>query len=296
MKDLAGKVAFITGGGSGVALGQAKVFAEEAGMKVAIADIRQDALDEAMEYFAGRNVTVHPVRLDLTDRAAFAAAADEVERVLGPVYLLCNTAGVSQFGPLAQATYDDWDWQMSVNIGGVLNGVMTFMPRMIARGQGGHIVNTASMSAFVALPRCGIYTTTKFAVRGLSESLRAELGEFGIGVSLLCPGAVNTNIHRSVETRPEKFGETGYYGRDEQVFAGLKQVIQDGFDPIDLGRIVREAVEEDRFWILPYPEFIDGQKKRDADVIAAMELYADHPDTIRRAELAAQRGDRMPGS
>lgn len=296
MKDLAGKTAFITGGASGVALGQAKVFAEEAGMKVAIADIRRDALDEAMEYFAGKDVTVHPVMLDLTDRAAYAAAADEVERVLGPVQLLCNTAGVSQFGPLADATYDDWDWQMTVNVGGVLNGVQTFMPRMIEHGQGGHIVNCASMSAFVALPRCGIYTTTKYAVRGLSESLRAELGEFDIGVSLLCPGAVNTNIHRAVETRPEKFGATGYYGKDEQVFAGLKQVIQDGFDPIDLGRIVREAVEANQFWILPYPEFIEGQEKRNAEIIEAMALYNDHPDTIRRAQLAAERGDKMPGS
>lgn len=156
MKDLAGKTAFITGGGSGVALGQAKVFALEAGMKVAIADVRQDALDEAMEWFAGKDATVTPVHLDLTDRAAYAAAADRVEQELGPVSLLCNTAGVSQFGPLANATFDDWDWQMSVNVGGVLNGVQTFMPRMIERGEGGHIVNCASMSAFVALPRCGI--------------------------------------------------------------------------------------------------------------------------------------------
>lgn len=296
MKDLAGKTAFITGGGSGVALGQAKVFALEAKMKVAIADVRQDALDEAMAWFAGKDATVMPVHLDLTDRAAYAAAADAVERELGPVSLLCNTAGVSQFGPLADATFDDWDWQMSVNVGGVLNGVQTFMPRMIERGQGGHIVNCASMSAFVALPRCGIYTTTKFAVRGLSESLRAELGEYGIGVSLLCPGAVNTNIHRAVETRPEKFGATGYYGKDETVFAGLKQVIQDGFDPIDLGRIVREAVEEDRFWILPYPEFIAGQQERDEEILDAMRLYADHPDTLRRAKLAEERGNKMPGS
>lgn len=133
-------------------------------------------------------------------------------------------------------------------------------------------------------------------MRGLSESLRAELGEFGIGVSLLCPGAVNTNIHRSVETRPEKFGATGYYGKDENVFAGLKQVIEDGFDPVDLGRIVREAVEEDRFWILPYPEFIPGQEERNAEIIAAMRLYDDHPDTLRRARLAEERGDKMPGS
>ena len=295
MKDLAGKVAFITGGGSGVALGQAKVFAEEAQMKVVIADIRQDALDEAMDYFSRKNVAVHPIRLDITDRDAYARAADEAEEVFGPVDLLCNTAGVSQFGPLEDATYDDWDWQMSVNVGGVLNGCMTFIPRMIKRGKGGHIVITASMSAFVALPRCGIYTTTKYAVRGYAESLRAEMPAYGIGISLLCPGGVNTNIHRSVEARPEKFGKTGYYGRDEAVFAQLKKVIESGFDPVDLGRVVREAVEKDQFWILPYPEFAGGQEQRNQEVIDAMLLYKDHPDSIRRAKFREEMGQKMPG-
>src|SRR5262245_38116180 len=171
MKDLSGKTAFITGGGSGVALGQAKVFAA-AGMKVVIADIRQDHLDSAMEFFRERKAAVHPLKLDITDRKAYAAAADETERVFGPVELLCNTAGVSQFGPLQHATYDDWDWQMSVNVGGVINGVKTFVPRMLKHGRGGHVLITASMSAFMPMAGTGIYCTTKFAVRGLAESLR----------------------------------------------------------------------------------------------------------------------------
>ena len=154
MQNLEGKVAFITGGGSGVAFGQARVFAEEAGMKVVIADIRQDHLDQAMAHFKQKNVPVHAIKLDITDRDRLCdARADEAEKVFGPVDLLCNTAGVSQFGPLEQATYDDWDWQIDVNLKGMINGVMTFMPRMIERKTGGHIVNTASMSAFVALPR-----------------------------------------------------------------------------------------------------------------------------------------------
>src|SRR5262249_13018182 len=155
------------GGGSGVALGQAKVFAAEARMKVVIADIRQDHLDQAMAYFAAQGLPVHPIHLDITDRKAYASAADEAERVFGPVALLCNTAGVSQFGPIEQATDDAWDWQIDVNLKGMINGVRTFMPRMIER-RAGHIVNTASMSAFVALPNTGIYCTTKYAVRGLS--------------------------------------------------------------------------------------------------------------------------------
>jgi NAD(P)-dependent dehydrogenase (short-subunit alcohol dehydrogenase family) len=294
MQDLEGKVAFITGGGSGVAFGQARVFAEEAGMKVVIADIRQDHLDQAMEHFRGRKAAVHAIRLDITDRAAYARAADEAEQVFGPVQLLLNTAGVSQFGPVEKATYDDWDWQIDVNLKGVINGVQTFMPRMIAKGQGGHIVNTASMSGFVAMPTTAIYCTTKYAVRGLSESLRIELDRYGIGVSCLCPGGVNTNIHESVVSRPDRYAHTGYYGRDPEVFARLKAVIQDGFDPVDLGRVVMEAVRRNDFWILPYPEFVPLMEKKHQEVIDALNAWREHPDTARRMQIHAERMRNMP--
>jgi NAD(P)-dependent dehydrogenase (short-subunit alcohol dehydrogenase family) len=295
MQDLQGKVAFITGGGSGVALGQAKVFAEEAGMKVVIADVRGDHLDEAMTYFKAKNVPVHPIKLDITDREAYVRAADEAEQVFGKVSLLCNTCGVSQFGPLEKATYDDWDWQIDVNLRGMINGVQTFMPRMIENG-GGHIVNTASMSAFVALPQCAIYTTTKYAVRGYSESLKIELDKYNIGVSILCPGGVNTNIHESVLARPDKYGNTGYYGADPEVFKQLKAVIQGGFDPVDLGRIVMEAVKRGDFWILPYPEFIPAVEKNTAEVVASMKKYENDPDYKRRMKLREEQGRGMPGA
>ncbi len=292
MQDLEGKVAFITGGGSGVALGQAKVLAAEAGMKVVIADIRKDHLDEAMAHFSKRRLPAHPIRLDITDRDAFARAADEAERVFGPVTLLCNTAGVSQFGPVEKATYDDWDWQIDVNLKGMINGVQTFMPRMIERGAGGHIVNTASMSAFVALPNTAIYCTTKYAVRGLSESLRVELEKYRIGVSVLCPGGVNTNIHESVLARPDRYGRTGYYGADPEVFKRLKSVIESGFDPVDLARIVVAAVRRNDFWILPYPEFIPTVEQYNQKVIAALRQYESDPDYERRKKL----GRPMPGA
>lgn len=296
MKELAGKVAFITGGGSGVALGQAKVFAAEAGMKVAIADIRQDHLDAAKDYFRGTNAAIHAIKLDIADRDACRAAADEAERVLGPVQLICNTAGVSQFGPVEKATFDDWDWQIDVNLKGMINVIQTFLPRLVERGQGGHIVNTASMSAFVALPGTAIYCTTKYAVRGLSESLRLELEKFNIGVSCLCPGAVNSNIHESVLARPEKYAETGYYGADPETFKRLKAVIEGGFDPVELGRVVRDAVERNDFWILPFPEFIATMEQRNGEVIAALKQYEDHPDYARRMKLRSAQGRPMPGA
>jgi NAD(P)-dependent dehydrogenase (short-subunit alcohol dehydrogenase family) len=291
MQDLEGKTAFITGGGSGVALGQAKIFAAEARMNVVIADIRQDHLDQAMGYFATLGLPVHAIHLDITDRTAYASAAEEAERLFGPVDLLCNTAGVSQFGPIEQASDDDWDWQIDVNLKGMINGVRTFMPRMIER-RSGHIVNTASMSAFVALPNTGIYCTTKYAVRGLSESLRLELQKYDIGVSLLCPGGVNTNIHESVLSRPGKYAQTGYYGADPEVFKRLKAVIESGIDPLDLARIVLGAVRANDFWILPYPEFIPTVELYNEQVIAALRKYADDPDYQRRKRL----GRGMPGA
>ncbi|HSI19194.1 MAG TPA: SDR family NAD(P)-dependent oxidoreductase [Sphingomonas sp.] len=291
MTRVAGRTAFITGGGSGVALGQAKVFAE-AGCKVAIADIRQDHLDEAMAYFDGTGHTVMPVRLDITDRAAYAAAADAVEAKLGPVELLFNTAGVSIFGPLQNATYDDWDWQLNVNIGGVINGIQTFVPRMIARGNGGHIVNTASMSAFVALKGTGIYCTSKMAIRGLSESLALDLAEHNIGVSMLCPGAVNTNIHEAVLTRPAHLQDTGYYGADPAVFARLKSIIAVGMEPETLARYVLKGVEEDRLYILPYPEFRGTLEEIHDRVMSALANPEDDPEYEKRVAHGVPGGQK----
>jgi len=291
MTRVAGRTAFITGGGSGVALGQAKIFAQ-AGCKVAIADIRQDHLDEAMAWFDQTDFEVMPIKLDITDRAAYADAADAVEARLGPVELLFNTAGVSIFGPLQKATYEDWDWQLSVNLNGVINGIQTFVPRMIARGNGGHIVNTASMSAFVALKGTGIYCTTKMAIRGLSECLALDLAEHRIGVSMLCPGAVNTNIHEAVLTRPEHLRNTGYYGADPAMFAHLKRVIEVGMEPETLARYVLDGVEQDQLYILPYPEFRGTLEDIHMRVMTALAQPEDDPDYEKRVAHGVPGGER----
>jgi NAD(P)-dependent dehydrogenase (short-subunit alcohol dehydrogenase family) len=296
VKDLQGKTAFITGGGSGVGLGQAKAFSK-VGMRVVIADIRQDHLDDALAQLRARKAEAHGIKLDITDRKAYAAAADEAERVFGPVQLLCNTAGVSQFGPMQQATYDDWDWQMSVNVGGMINGIQTFVPRMLALKQPCHIVNTASMSAFTPLPGTGIYCTTKFAARGLSESLRLDLEPHDIGVSVLCPGAVNTNIHEAVLTRPEKFAKTGYYGADPQVMKGLKQVIEPGFEPEQLGEKVVQAVLNNDLYVIPYAEFREPLIELHKRVLAALPDPKDDPGmeqrlAAMRARMAERRNQR----
>jgi NAD(P)-dependent dehydrogenase (short-subunit alcohol dehydrogenase family) len=281
MTKVAGKTAFITGGGSGVGFGQAQVFAE-AGCKVAIADIRQDHLDQTVAHFAEKGVDVMPVLLDITDRDAYAKAADEVEAELGPVQLLFNTAGVSMFGPMQDATPEDWEWQINVNLWGVINGVHTFLPRMLESGEDCHITTTASMSAFVALPGTGIYCTTKMAVRGFCECLAMDLKDTKVGVSMLCPGAVNTNIHEAVLTRPAHLQKTGYYGADPEVFARLKDVISVGMEPDTLARYVLKAVEEDQLYILPYPEFHDILEEIHGNVMAALAKPEDDPEYEKR--------------
>jgi NAD(P)-dependent dehydrogenase (short-subunit alcohol dehydrogenase family) len=230
MQDVAGKVAFITGGASGVGFGMAKVFLE-AGMKVVIADIRQDHLDAAMGLLPG----AHPIRLDVTDRAAMASAAAETERVFGKVHVVCNNAGINLFTDIGTATYSDWDWIMGVNFGGVVNGVQAFVPRIKAHGEGGHVINTASMASFIVGPGAGIYTTSKFAVRGLSEALRWSLAPHGIGVSVLCPGLVKSTIYESERIRPAHLAGSKM---DPAFVARLEQVHKLGMEPEEVGRKV----------------------------------------------------------
>lgn len=287
MHDFNGKVAFITGGGSGVALGQAKVFSK-AGARVVIADIREDHLEQAMNYFARTDAEVHAILLDVTDRVAFAAAADETERVFGPVQLLFNTAGVSIFGPLEKSTYDDYDWQMGVNFGGVVNGIQTFVPRMIEYGKGGHIVNTSSVGGIIAAGPAGIYSASKFAVRGLSEALRSELAKYDIGVSVLCPANVNTNIAEAVQTRPPKFSKSGYRF-DDEVLDSLRRIYSAGKNPVELAEETLEAVEENRLYIIPYPEVRQVLQNHFAEILAALPPEDADPEGVAKRRAAMEQ-------
>jgi NAD(P)-dependent dehydrogenase (short-subunit alcohol dehydrogenase family) len=284
MQDLAGKVAFITGGASGIGLGQAKVLAEQAGMKVVMADVHRNRLQEAMDYFRQRNVQVHPMYLDITDRTAYTRAADEVEQKVGAVQLLMNTAGISARGPIEKASYDDWDWHIGVNLYGVINGLQTFLPRMIAHGKGGHIVNTASISSFFAFPTAALYTTTKFALRGLSESLRIDLVKHNIGVSCLCPGSVNTNILEASVTRPEKFAQTGFPD-DVEAKTRVRALLEAGFDPVDLARLTVECIKRNDFWIFPYPEYVSRIEQQNNELIESMKSWSNDPTYLRRMTL-----------
>jgi NAD(P)-dependent dehydrogenase (short-subunit alcohol dehydrogenase family) len=283
VREVEGKVAFITGGASGVGLGMARAFLA-AGMRVAIADIRADHLEEATAELGG---DVLALPLDVTDRAAFARAADETERALGNVHVLCNNAGINLFNDIADATYQDWDWVLGVNLGGVVNGVVTFVPRIKAHGERGHVVNTASMAAFVAGPGAGIYTTAKFAVHGLSDALRWSLLPHGIGVSMVCPGLVKSKIYESDVTRPAELS-TDTTPADQEFMRILPGLHEAGMDPVEIGEKVLRAIRTNEFYVFPHPEHRDELQAIFDETIAA---FPDEPVPADR--LAVEEGRRQ---
>jgi len=285
MKNVEGKVAFITGGASGIGLGMASVF-HSAGMKVIIADIRKDHLEGAMESFVGDTRDIHTIQLDVTDRKAFENAAREAEQVFGKVHILCNNAGVYLYGPIQKATYEDWDWTLNVNLGGVINGIQTFVTRIISHGEGGHIVNTSSISGIFVAGGTGIYTTSKFAVVGLSEALRLDLEKENIGVSVLCPGFVNSRIYDCGKTRPEQLSNSGYTVKQE-VLDRLKNAHNEiGMDPLEIGRKVLSAIRMNKLYIITHPEFAHEIHRRSEAILAAVPDEAADP---RRAAVEDSR-------
>jgi NAD(P)-dependent dehydrogenase (short-subunit alcohol dehydrogenase family) len=247
MDLLEGKTAFVTGGARGIGLGIARAFGK-AGVKLALADIDGAALATAKSELS--DVTaVETFVLDVRDRSAYARVADETESRLGPVSILCNNAGVAGEQPVTSLTYEYWDWVLGINLNGVINGIQTFLPRMLQRGGGTHIVNTASGAGLAATPSGLLYTTSKFAVVGLSESLRLALEQFQIGVSVLCPGPVNTKIiSNSRETQPRSPSAAGPKV-SEAALARANAMLAAGADPNAVGEMVLAAVKSDRLYI-----------------------------------------------
>lgn len=254
MKDFAGKLAFITGGASGAGFGQAQIFSE-AGMKVVVADVRQDHIDKAAAYFKDKDAQVHFIMLDVMDRAGWAAAADETERVFGTTPdLFIQTAGVNAFGPVEASTFEDFDWVVGVNFGGVVNGLITFVPRMIKAGKGGHITTTVSLAAFMAHSGVAPYTAAKTATLNLMESYHQALKPYGIEVSAMIPANIRSNINDAViKTRPEHLKNTGYNVTEETVEYMYDTMQAYGIDPRELAVRHKKGIEDGVFLIVPYP-------------------------------------------
>jgi NADP-dependent 3-hydroxy acid dehydrogenase YdfG len=280
MKDLKGKVAFVTGGSSGIGQGIVKVLAAE-GMKVAFTYRRQDHLEQTLAYFRDKpQQSVHPIKVDVTDRTGLGAAKLIVEHVYGPVQVLVNNAGIGIHGPMEQATFSDWDWIMSVNVGGVINALVTFLPGMIASGQEAHIVNVASMGGIAALGSVGLYTTTKYAVVGLSESLRTDMIGRNIGVSVYCPGTVKSNIGEGDAMRHGQYKDTGYAPGAPRK-EGETSFMDFAMDAVEAGGHVLRGIKNNQLFIISHPEYRDVLRARHAKIEASI---SDEPVDRVRAE------------
>lgn len=273
MRDLEGRTAFVTGGASGIGLAVAAALLGE-GMAVAVADHSESNLADAERVLGGtaRPGTLALHRLDVTDRAAFADVADRVEEHLGGIDLLVNNAGIGLSAPMSTAGYDDWDRMLAVNLGGVVNGVVTVVPRIRRHGRGGHVVNTASMAGLIPmLDAGGIYTTTKFAVRGLSASLRLALAPEGIGVTCLCPGLTRTRILDAVGGSGDRAdGATAFDAEQDPVNAEFAQAQESAMDPAVLAACVVDAVRADDAYVIAHAEFVDELDALHAEVLAAV--------------------------
>ena len=294
MIDFAGRTAFVTGGANGVGIGIVRNLLE-AGAKVAIADVRQDSIDRALATLDNREVM--GVQLDVRSREGFAAAADEVEAKFGPVSLVFNNAGVNLFQPIEDSSYDDWDWVLGVNLGGVINGVMTFAPRMKARAlsgevKGGHITNTASMASFIGSGTPGIYNTSKFAVRGLSYSLRHSMYQYGIGVSAVHPGLVKSYIYASDDVRPDEL-KGAMKPVDTAAIERLAGVHEFGMEPDVIGARILEGIRENRADIFSHPDHKEEVREIFDEILADYRDYPKDPGLDQRVGFEKIRRDNF---
>ncbi len=277
MQEVDGRVAFITGGSSGIGRGIALAFAR-AGMQVVVAGRRRQHLDESAALFASEGLDVHAVQLDVTDRDAVFRAAEETQQRFGRVHVLVNNAGIGLAGPVAQARQDDWDWVIDVNLKGVGHALQAFLPRIRAHGEGGHIVNTASMGGLLPVS-AGLYCMTKAGIIALSETLHIELAPENIGVSAYCPGPVLSNIASGVAARPQRYADSGYPPPDPARAARAGRMPY--MSPVEAGERVLAGVRRNDLFVLTHPEFRDGVAER-----AEMLLNA-FPDEPLNAERAA---------
>ena len=264
---LAGKVAIVTGGASGFGAGIATQFVAE-GMRVIIADIEQDALDKTAAQIGAVGIPV-----DVSDLGSVQALARAAQELYGTVHVVCNNAGIGPMAAIKDLTMDDWHWMLGVNLYGVIHGVHTFLPVLLGNPDGGHIVNTASMAGLVAPTRIGSYAVAKYGVVALTEVLAAELAAEGskVGVSVLCPGTVRTNIGTSSRNRPADLADRGLGDVDIQ--------LEDNpnyrwIDPDQAGAVVVRAVKRGDLYALTHPDWYPQVEQRHQAIAAAFRQQA----------------------
>lgn len=277
MMDLTNRTAFVTGGASGIGLALGQALAE-AGMKVMLADIEGDALTASLARLRAMGLDVRGTTCDVADPAGVERAAQETFAAFGKVHVLCNNAGVGSSGMGANnIALDTWRWVLDVNLMGVVHGVRSFLPHMRAHGEGGHIVNTASMAGMLGALGFSPYTASKFAVVGLSEGLAVELKSHGIGVTVLCPGFVRTRISDSGRNRPERYGPSPALdpASPAGAFAAtVARYVEAGIEPSVVAARVVAAIRAGDLYVLTHPEMRPDLEKRFTSILAATDKAA----------------------
>ncbi len=278
MRELAGKTAFVTGGASGIGLALGRAFAD-AGMKVMLADIEANTLSAAVETLRNIYPAVEGVICDVADPDSVEQAAKATYSALGKVHVVCNNAGVAGGSGIDNITLDNWRWVLDVNLMGVLHGIRSFLPHIRAHGEGGHIVNTASMAGLQSGLGFSPYSTSKFAVVNMSEGLSIQVKPLGIGVTVVCPGYVRTRISESARNRDARYGEATTL--DPTSAAGIlahksADLAQAGLDPLDVAALVLDAIRQDELYVFTH---YDGSwrgeiEARFATILAALDRAA----------------------
>ena len=279
MKNFRDRVAVVTGAASGIGLALAERFVAE-GMKVVMADIEAGALATASDRLRRQGASVLATRVDVSRPEDVERLADETYDAFGATHVVCNNAGVAVIGAVHEHTLADWQWVINVNLWGVIHGVHAFLPRMLAGGDEGHFVNTASMAGLTTAPFMSVYDVTKHGVVALSESMYKELAVTGapIGVSVVCPGLIDTNIMRSSRNRPESLAEEGKAGPMAQAFGqALSDRLAGGYPPSEVAEQVVAGIREGRFYIVPAQPDVKGNI-----AIRAQDLLELRNPTLRR--------------
>jgi NAD(P)-dependent dehydrogenase (short-subunit alcohol dehydrogenase family) len=258
MQTVEGRVAVVTGAGSGMGRGMARAFAD-AGMRVVASDIRKDTVDAVVEELRAKGHEAVGVQTDVSQYAEVEALAATALDAFGAVHVLCNNAGVGTFAPISRTSIDDWEWILGIDLWGPIYGVKVFLP-IIEREEEGHINSTASVAGLLAGGLAGPYNVAKHGVVALMATLERELrsAKSSVRTSVLCPGAVRTNIaSNSVDSRRQRKGVTSPGGTEGQKLAEkMDAALASGMDPDDVGRLVLEGILTDRFWIFTEPRLL----------------------------------------
>jgi NAD(P)-dependent dehydrogenase (short-subunit alcohol dehydrogenase family) len=256
LTSLKDRTAVVTGGASGIGRALALLFARE-GANVVVADLDEAGMAETVAGVSQAGRRALAVKTDVSRLADVEALADRAFGEFGAVHVVCNNAGVALWGGLESVTHKDWEWAMGVNLWGVIHGVEAFVPRMVAGKQPGHVVNTASMAGLIASQGLGIYNTTKYAVVGLSETLQKDLRGYDIGVSVLCPMGVNTQIRQSDRNRPAALRNEAPEREGRAV-----ELIGRYLPPEHVAERVLRAIYANRLYVITHEEGLTPLKRR----------------------------------